>query len=173
MTAQAQVPVARWSRREVREMLVGAATVLALALVLAYSYGGTRLQPALGGYAVKATFNRADGLPLGADVLLAGVKVGSVIAQSLDAHYRAVVTLAIDADIKLPADTAAAIHTDGLFGEKFMVLDPGGEEDTLAPGDEITFTQDAMIVEELLDLIIAEGRAIRAAAGAPASQGDE
>lgn len=172
MTTAAEAAAQRWTRREVREIVVGALIVAALALVLAYSYGGSRLKPALGGYTVTATFNRIDGLPLGADVLLAGVKIGSVTGQGLDKHYRAVVTMLIDSGIRLPSDTAAAIHTDGLFGDKFMVLDPGGEEDKLGAGDEITFTQDAMIVEELLDLIIAEGRAARAVAGRGPRQGE-
>lgn len=172
MTTAGGAAAQRWTRREVREIAVGALIVAALALVLAYSYGGSRLKPALGGYTVTATFNRIDGLPFGADVLLAGVKVGSVTGHGLDKHYRAVVTMLIDSGIRLPSDTAAAIHTDGLFGDKFMVLDPGGEEDKLGAGDEITFTQDAMIVEELLDLIIAEGRAARAVAGGGPRQGE-
>ena len=74
----------------------------------------------------------------------------------------------MDSSVRLPADTSAAIHTDGLFGSKFVVLEPGGEETYLGDGDVITFTQDAVIVSELLDLIIAEGRARRAA---PAAEG--
>ena len=63
---------------------------------------------------------------------------------------------------ELPLDTSAAIHTDGLFGSKFVVLEPGAEEDVLQSGDEFTYTQDAVVVSDLLDLIIAEGKAARA-----------
>ena len=71
----------------------------------------------------------------------------------------------------LPTDTSAAIHTDGLFGRKFVVLQPGGDETMLKDDGVITFTQDSLIVGELLDLIIAEGRAQRAAEQSPEGAG--
>ena len=72
------------------------------------------------------------------------------------------VTFWIDGDVKIPKDSSAAIHTDGLFGSKFISLGPGAEEALLKDGDTITFTQDAVVVSELLDLIISEGKAKRA-----------
>jgi phospholipid/cholesterol/gamma-HCH transport system substrate-binding protein len=65
--------------------------------------------------------------------------------------------------VRIPTDTSVSIQTDGLFGRKFVVLEPGGDDTMLADGGVITFTQDSLIVGELLDLIIAEGRAQRAA----------
>lgn len=171
------VPVARWTPREAREIVFGGVVVALLVLILAYSYAGNQVEAAGGTYTLNAKFNRIDGLINGADVFLAGIKVGTVGGQSLDDNYRAVVSLKLDSGVKLPADTAVAIHTDGLFGSKFVVLDPGGEDDMLEPGDEITFTQDAMIVSELLDLIISEGKALRksdgAANGGPGTEGTD
>ena len=157
---------AGWTAREAREIVIGGAVVVVLALVLAYSYGGSRVKSAVGAYTLIAKFNRIDGLNDGAEVFLAGIKVGTVSGQTLDDDYRAVVALQLEPGVKLPADTAVAIHTDGLFGSKFVVLDPGGDEDMLEPGDEITVTQDAMIVSELLNLIISEGKALRKTDGA-------
>ncbi len=151
--------------RDGREILVGMAVFVALVLALGLSYGGSRLKP-VGGYALTATFNRVDGLSVGDDVRLGGMKVGSVERQVLDDRYRAQVTLRITADVKLPTDTAAAIHTDGLFGTKFVILDPGGEHAILEPGGAVTFTQDAVLVDQLLELIIAEGKARGATKGA-------
>ncbi|MDP7096946.1 MAG: MlaD family protein, partial [Rhodospirillales bacterium] len=87
------------------------------------------------------------------------IRIGTVGALSLDENYRAVVSMKITSDVKLPTDTSAAIHTDGLFGSKYIVLEPGGEETFLQPGEAIVFTQDAMIVGELLELIISQGKA--------------
>jgi phospholipid/cholesterol/gamma-HCH transport system substrate-binding protein len=64
--------------------------------------------------------------------------------------------------VRVPTDTSVSVQTDGLFGGKFVLLEPGGDESMLADGDTITYTQDSLIVGELLDLIIAEGRARRA-----------
>ncbi len=146
-----------------KEITVGGLAFLALVLLLGFLYGGRELtaKAASNDYVVIATFNRIDGLLVGAPVHLAGIQVGTMVGQFLDVHYRAVTTLKIDSDVKLPMDTSVAIHTDGLFGAKYVVLEPGGDEEFLGDGDEINFTQDAMIVAELLELIIAQGKANR------------
>lgn len=108
---------------------------------------------------ISATFNRIDGLNVGDPVRLGGIRIGTVEATTLDPRYRAIVTMRVGGDVGLPTDTSAAIHTDGLFGSKFLVLEPGGDDAVLGSGDSIRFTQDAMIVSNLLDLIIGQGRA--------------
>ncbi len=150
-------------RRELVEAAIGAAAMLVLAAVLAASYGGgVRSLGEIGGdYRVSATFNRIDGLVEGAGVLVSGVPVGVVEVVALGPDYRARATLRLEAAVGLPVDTSAAIHTDGLFGLKFVSLSPGGADEVLADGGVIGFTQPALIVSELLELIIAEGRAAR------------
>jgi phospholipid/cholesterol/gamma-HCH transport system substrate-binding protein len=51
---------------------------------------------------------------------------------------------------KIPSDTTASIYTAGLLGEQYIGLDAGGEEEYLAPGDSITLTQSAVILEKLI-----------------------
>jgi len=146
---------------ESKTILVGAATVIVFALVFIILPGGrdAATSAAAGSYTVNAVFNRVDGLIEGDEVHMGGVRIGTVTSQSLDDNYRAVIGLTIDySDIKLPLDTSAAIHTDGLFGSKYVTLEPGGEEKYLTEGGVITFTQDALVVSELLDLIISEGK---------------
>jgi phospholipid/cholesterol/gamma-HCH transport system substrate-binding protein len=146
-----------------REVTIGGLAFLALVLLLGFLYGGRELtaKAASSDYLVVATFNRVDGLLVGAPVRLAGIQIGTVDGEYLDVYYRAVTTLKIDSDVKLPTDTSVAIHTDGLFGTKYVVLEPGGDEEFLGDGEEINFTQDAVIVSELLELIIAQGKANR------------
>ena len=147
--------------RDSREILIGGGAIIVLAFILAFLYAGKEIRgtAATGGYTVNAAFNRVDGLLPGAEVRLGGIPVGRVKAQVLDGYYRAQVSLFIDAGVKLPLDTSAAINTDGLFGTKYIVLEPGGDEQYLKAGGRIEFTQDALIVSRLLDLIIAKGRA--------------
>lgn len=144
-----------------RDMLVGATTMLVLAGLVVFSYAGKKLSAdaSVGTYPVVATFNRVDGLFEGDAVRLGGIRVGTVGPQVLDSDFRAVVTLNLDSAALVPVDSAAAIHTDGLFGSKFVVLEPGIEEATLKAGDTLQYTQGAVVVGELLDLIIDEGRA--------------
>ena len=106
-------------------------------------------------------FNRVDGLAVGSDVTLSGVRIGTIENMMLDDKFQAWVTLQIDEDIGLPADTSAAIHTNGLLGGKSLVLEAGGAEEVLTDGSRIGYTQDAVVVGELLDLIIGEGKALR------------
>ena len=154
-------------RNENKEIAVGFAALSALFLVLAFFYAGrTHVvgKAAAASYAVNATFNRVDGLFPGDPVRLGGIRVGTVAKAELARNYRARLTFRMDSSVKLPEDTSAAIHTDGLFGSKFVTLLAGGEDAVIGPGGAITFTQDALIVSELLELIIAEGRAARAKA---------
>jgi len=117
-----------------------------------------------GFYRVNATFNQVDGLLPGDDVRVSGIRIGTVEEQKLDDRYRAVLTLTIDDGVVLPSDTSAAIHTNGLFGSKFIVLEPGGDFDNLGDGDSIFYTQGSLVVEDLLDLIIDEGKSRRSSA---------
>lgn len=148
---------------ESRQAMVGGAVMLVLALVLGGSYGGAskKASAAAGGYYLSASFNKVDGLAVGDEVRVGGIRVGRVAEQTLGQDYRAIVRLWLKSGLELPADTSAAIHTDGLFGSKYVILEPGGDEQLLENGDSLEFTQDAVIVGELLEKIIAQGRQLR------------
>jgi phospholipid/cholesterol/gamma-HCH transport system substrate-binding protein len=148
---------------EVKEITVGAAVFAVFLGVMAYVYGGqSDIADAGQGTRVSASFNRIDGLAEGDPVYLSGVRIGSVEKMWLNEDFRAVITFWVKDGLTIPSDSSAAIHTDGLFGSKFVVLEPGAEESPLKDGSTITFTQDAVVVSELLDLIISEGKANRA-----------
>lgn len=145
-------------------MAVGAAAVLLFGAVLVATYVGMVVNPGpSSSFHVYAMFNRVDGLAIGDSVQMAGVPIGHVDSMTLGPSYRARVGFRITGPLKIPEDTSVSVQTDGLFGRKFVELEPGGSETMLADGGVITFTQDSLIVSELLDLIIAEGRARRAA----------
>jgi phospholipid/cholesterol/gamma-HCH transport system substrate-binding protein len=154
------------AREETRQIVVGAVAVLVFGAVLVLTYAGVGLRAGTSSsYKVYAMFNRVDGLAIGDDVQVGGIPVGEVESMMLGPSYRARVGLRIDGGVRLPEDTSISVQTDGLFGRKFVVVEPGGDEATLADGGVITYTQDSLIVGELLDLIIAEGRMQRGAEG--------
>lgn len=146
-----------------RDTLIGAVVVSVAVVLLALVYvkDGASATKAAGGYFVTATFNRADGIGVGTEVRLSGVPVGKVVGQTLDSRFRAVIALSIVKGVELTADTGAAIRTDGLLGAKYVELQPGADDALLKPGGEIPYTQDAMVIEELLDMIIQQARAKR------------
>ena len=149
--------------QEIREIVIGAATVVLL--VGAMVGMNTRFELSKAGtdagLVIRAKFNKIDGLDEGSEVRLGGIRIGYVSAMSLDDQFSAVVAFTIEKSVPLPTDTSAAIHTDGLFGAKFVVLEPGAEEALLRSGGELNFTQDAVVVSDLLDLIISEGHVAR------------
>jgi len=104
------------------------------------------------GYEVTAQFDNVGGLQPRAKVTLSGVSVGRVTSIGYDKEsYRAVVTMVINADVDyLPSDSQASIYTSGLLGEQYISLEPGAEDDVLANGSQITLTQSAVVLEEII-----------------------
>ncbi|MDP4796789.1 MAG: MlaD family protein [Rhodospirillales bacterium] len=150
-------------KTEVKEISVGAVVFTVFLGVMIFVYSGQNDNAeAASGIRVSASFNRIDGLVDGDPVYLSGVKIGSVDKMWLNENYRAVVSFWVNDKYVIPSDSSAAIHTDGLFGSKYIVIEPGAEEKPLKNGSTITLTQDAVVVSELLDLIISEGKANRA-----------
>lgn len=105
-----------------------------------------------GGYEIKAKFQNISGLKERSAVMVAGVKIGRVTDIGFDPKtFEAIVTMHIGDDYKtLPVDTSASILTSGLLGEKYVGLEPGGDETVLKEGDTIQITQSSLILEQLI-----------------------
>ncbi|MGI9435367.1 MAG: outer membrane lipid asymmetry maintenance protein MlaD [Geminicoccaceae bacterium] len=152
--------------RNFLETILGAVVLVVAVGFLFYAYQSSQVGVS-NGYALMAQFDRVDGLDDGADVRVGGIKVGSVTAQKLDAEtYRAQVSFTVQDNVKLPLDTSAAIMSDGLLGGKYLSLEPGGDIDMLASGDEVTLTQSSVRLEDLIGQLIYSG-------GSGSSGGDE
>jgi len=136
------------------ETILGAIVLLVAAGFLIFFYKTTDIHPS-SGYEITAVFSSIDGLDTGSPVRVSGVKIGQVLDFKLDpTNYRAIVRMNINDGIKLPKDTAAVIASSGLLDGKFMTLQPGGDEDSLKPGDQIEFTQSTPGLEQLLGQVI-------------------
>jgi phospholipid/cholesterol/gamma-HCH transport system substrate-binding protein len=135
----------------IRDLIVGLFVALGLATIayLSIQVGGVSYA-GRGGLELHATFDQIGGLKPRAPVAVAGVTVGQVRDITLDERLRARVTLEVEKDLELPIDSSAAIQTQGLLGDQFVALEPGGEEDLLKNGDEIEFTESALSVERLI-----------------------
>ena len=136
------------------ETLAGAAVIAVAVGFAAYSYSRAGINT-VDGYEIKASFSRIDGLAVGNDVRISGVKVGSVTAQELDPQsYMAVVKMSLRSDLSLPMDSSAKIASDGLLGGKFVALEPGGDIDMIQAGGEIEYTQGSVNLEDLIGQVI-------------------
>jgi phospholipid/cholesterol/gamma-HCH transport system substrate-binding protein len=141
-----------------RDFLVGCFVLAGLAAVayLSFQVGGLSWKGP-GGLGLVANFDEIGGLKPRAQVVIAGVKVGQVRSITLDRDYRARVDLDVDAGLKLPVDTTASIMTSGLLGDRYVSLQLGGEQDLLKPGDKITFTESAVVLERVLGKLVYSG----------------
>jgi phospholipid/cholesterol/gamma-HCH transport system substrate-binding protein len=134
------------------ETLVGAAVVALAAGFLFYAsktagLGGT----VSGGYKVVAEFDNAQGINIGTDVRMAGIKVGTVTGQSLNPeNYMARVELTLDPSVSMSDDTIAKVTGEGLLGGNFIKLEPGGSETKLGEGSVIAVTQGAVDIWSLI-----------------------
>lgn len=140
------------SAAERAELWTGAVVLTVAAGFLAWSTAGGALGAKLaGGYELRAAFPNVDGIEVGTDIRVAGVKVGRVSGVELNPQtYFAEARLRLPESIRLPSDSAALIQSDGLLGGSYIELQPGGAPDNLQPGDEIEDVQGAVSLISLM-----------------------
>ncbi|GHC74799.1 hypothetical protein GCM10007320_12260 [Pseudorhodoferax aquiterrae] len=128
-------------------VLLGAAAILFLALRAANL---TSLNLA-STYQIAAKFDNIGGLKPKAAVKSAGVVVGRVDAIEFDdKSFQARVTLAMQSRYTFPKDSSLKILTSGLLGEQYIGIEAGADDKNLAPGDTVTTTQSAVVLENLI-----------------------
>lgn len=141
-------------KRSVIETVLGAVVLLVAGVFFFFAYASSDIRPTQG-YEIQARFNAIDGLTVGSDARVGGVKIGTVTDMRIDQNtYQAVTTLNIESRIKLPDDTQAIISSEGLLGGKYVRLEPGRSEKMFAEGGELTNTKDVVSLEELLGKVI-------------------
>jgi phospholipid/cholesterol/gamma-HCH transport system substrate-binding protein len=134
------------------ETIVGAAIIASAIVFFSFAYRTAGFgQGASGGYKVSADFDNVDGVAIGTDVRVAGIKVGTVVGEALNPEsYQARLDMVIQPQVKLADDTSAKITSEGLLGAKFVSLEPGGSDGKLAEGSVISYTQGAVDIWSLI-----------------------
>jgi len=148
------------------ETAMGAVVLVAAGAFFVYALSAGARGFGSSGYLVSARFGQAGSLAPGADVTVAGVKVGTVTSLKLDPKtFLADAQLNLDSSVKLPSDSTAKITSDSLLGGQHVAIEPGGAADDLKPGGEIQNTQGAVDIFGLV------GQVLRPSGGssAPAS----
>ncbi|NVO27694.1 outer membrane lipid asymmetry maintenance protein MlaD [Donghicola sp. C2-DW-16] len=142
------------------EVLVGGA-VMALAIGFVV-YAGQVAGLSVGQsatYPLTASFRSAEGISLGTDVRLAGVKIGTVTDMQLNPQtFRAETTIQVKNGINLPDDSAITVASEGLLGGNYMEIVPGASPDNFAAGDDIEDTQSAISLVSLMMKFVSGGK---------------
>ena len=137
------------------EAAIGAVVLAAAAAFAVYAAQASGGVPGRGLMPLNARFPSVEGIAVGTDVRLAGIKVGTVTALDLDpASFEVRAAFTVRDDLELPEDTEVKVGSEGLLGGSFLELTPGRSGFMLQPGDEITDTQGG---ESILDLLIRYG----------------
>ncbi len=151
----------KYSLEEIKTLRIGVLALFAIILisVITISHNASIKKDGIGStYNLYASFGRTDGLNVGDVVRMSGVSIGRVVNSTLDEHFKSILTFEIDSQYRIPDDSSASIVSFGLIGGKYVEIDVGGSEDYLKPDATIDYTQDAMVLEELLERIISMGK---------------
>lgn len=150
-------------RESPTEVLVGAAVLVAAVGFLVYAGQATGFTRTQEGLTLTASFRSVEGVVLGTDVRLAGVRIGSVTGLALNPQtYRADTVMTLTGEVPIPDDSSAVVASEGLLGGTFIEIVPGGSLGNLADGAEIVDTQGAV---SLLNLLV---QFVGSSAGDPA-----
>ena len=132
------------------ETVIGAIVVAVAVLFIGFVYMGTGSGD-FSGYEIQARLPRVDGLGVGTDVRLSGIKIGSVSDLTLDPqNYLVTVHMDIRKDIKIPDDSSLVVTSSGLLGSSYISITPGGSDKMLAAGGMIENAQGSV---DLMGLI--------------------
>lgn len=137
------------------ELLVGALVIAVAAGFLTYATRSVDAMQSSRGYTLIASFRSAEGVGVGTDVRLAGVKVGSIKGLELNQEtFRADAVLSVRDDVEVPDDSSVIIASEGLLGGNFVEIQPGGSPFNFEPGAEVANTQGAISLIEILSKFV-------------------
>jgi len=133
------------------ETVIGALVVVAAAGFLYFASNVVGVSGPSDTYTVSASFRSAEGISLGTDVRMAGVKIGTVTSMELSQKtFRAEIDVEIQNNIEIPDDSAIAVTSEGLLGGNFIEIIPGASEFPVENGGEIEDTQGSVSFISLL-----------------------
>jgi len=133
------------------ETIVGFLIVLVAIVFMVFTYKVADVKKFVETYKLRASFAQVAGVIVGSDVMLSGIKVGSVSYLTLDPNtYRAIMTVSIKKDVKIPDDSSISVLSNGLLGEKYVSVNVGASDTMFADGDEFKFTTPPISIEALI-----------------------
>jgi phospholipid/cholesterol/gamma-HCH transport system substrate-binding protein len=140
------------------ETLVGFLIVLVAVAFMVFTYKVADVKKFTETYKLRASFAQVAGVIVGSDVMLSGIKIGSVSDLKLDPNtYRAIMIISIKKDIHIPDDSSISVLSNGLLGDKYVSINVGSSDNMFTDGDEFKFTTPPISVEALIGKLFFSG----------------
>jgi phospholipid/cholesterol/gamma-HCH transport system substrate-binding protein len=137
-------------QNNIAETIIGAIVVAVAVLFLAFAYYRTG-SGSLSGYEINAKLPKVDGLAIGTDVRLSGIKIGYVTDLTLDPKtYLVTVHMHVRDDIKLPVDSSVLVTQAGFLGGQYLSITPGGDDKMMMAG---AFFENAQGSIDMMNLV--------------------
>ncbi|QGR02211.1 outer membrane lipid asymmetry maintenance protein MlaD [Ehrlichia ruminantium] len=105
-------------------------------------------------YTVKALFSNVDGLDIGDEVTISGVKIGTVNSISLTEKYIPTVTMCLQKGILLPLDSSASILNSNMLGKKHIDIELGSEQEIIPNEGVIEHTHSDLSFNTIIAKVI-------------------
>jgi phospholipid/cholesterol/gamma-HCH transport system substrate-binding protein len=151
------------------EVMIGVAVVVLAVVLIAFAYlrtgsgGGT-------GYPIQAQLAKVDGLGIGTDVRISGIKVGTVSKLALNPkNYLVLVTMDINNGTEIPTDSSLQVTSSGILGGQYISIQPGGDDKLLASGGMIENAQGSADLMSMIGHFALGGNGSSSSAPAPAT----
>lgn len=139
-------------KSSVTDVIVGIFLIIGFVALgwLALQLGEVPWLAASRSYILYGEFNNIAGVKSGADIQIAGVKVGTVKELALNDQSFAVVAMQLNRGVEVPVDSIASVKSQGIIGDKFIQISLGGDELMFKEGETITDTESALDLESLI-----------------------
>lgn len=140
------------------ETLIGVLVVGLAAAFLLFMFSSQGRQSGQG-YDLLANFNNAEGVAVGSEVRMAGVKIGRIDEMRLNSQtFQAELVLNVHDEVLIPRDSEVNIASDGLLGGAYVEVVAGADEAVFADGDAFLYTNDAVSLINLFATFAAGGK---------------
>ena len=147
-------------RKNVIETVMGAVVLVIAGFFLTFAYTSSGYRTKENRVSYFAKFDRVDGVVVGGDIRMSGVKIGTIREMTLEPQtFLAQLRLEVDQNLQIPEDSSAEIISDGIMGGKYLAIVPGGDDKNfLKPGDFIEITQSSISLEGMIGQLIFNGK---------------
>ncbi|PCJ58537.1 MAG: outer membrane lipid asymmetry maintenance protein MlaD [Rhodospirillaceae bacterium] len=138
-------------RRNMIETVMGGVVLIVAGFFLFFAYTSAGIQGQADGKEYWGKFHNIGSLQVGADVKIAGIKVGSVVKQELSSRdLLPVVYIRVSPQIKLTKDAMAKVVSEGLLGGTYLSLEQGKAEAIILTDGEIKRTEGPFGLEQII-----------------------